>query len=143
MLFLQPCSELDINSAATLMCRVYGEPPFNEKWSLDRAKKRIAAFLSGTSTRGYAMIIDTAIVGYLFGRMGMAVNGDIFFVNEMYVDPKYQRKGCGSMALNQLAEELKKENVIRIELHTLSEDISFYEKNGFSPSSYLYLEKDI
>lgn len=143
MLFLQPCSEQDVRHAAQLMCRVYSGPPWNEKWQLDRAEKRISAFISGSSARGYAMIIDTNIVGYLFGRMDMAMKGDIFYVNEIFVDPNYQRKGCGSMALNQLAGELKKIGVSRIELHTISEDISFYEKNGFSPSSYLYLEKDI
>ncbi len=143
MLFLQPCTERDIHHAAQLMCRVYSESPWNEKWSLDRAEKRIEAFLSGVSARGWIMIIDTEIVGYLFGHMDMAHKGDIFFVNEMYVDPRFQRKGCGSMAINQLAEELKKLDVNKIELHTISEDISFYEKNGFAPSTYLYLEKDI
>lgn len=143
MLFVRPCIEQDIPHAAQLMCSVYSQPPWNEQWQLDRAIKRVTSFLSGVSARGWAMIVDTEIVGYLFGRMDMAMKGDIFFVNEMFVRPNYQRKGCGSMALIQLGEELKKIGVTRIELHTISEDISFYEKNGFSPSSYLYLEKDL
>jgi GNAT superfamily N-acetyltransferase len=143
MLFLQPCTEQDIRNAALLMCRVYSEPPWNEKWSLERAEKRIESFLSGISARGWAMIIDTAVIGYLFGRMDVGRKGDVFFVNEIFVDPRYQRKGSGSMALGELAEELKKLGVKKIELHTLSEDISFYEKNGFVPSSFLYLEKDV
>lgn len=40
--------------------------------------------------------------------MDMAIKCDIFYVNEMFVHPRYQRKGRGSMALDPLEEELKK-----------------------------------
>lgn len=143
MLFLRACTEEDIPHAANLMRLVYSEPPWNEKWQPERALRRIKTFMSGSASRAYAMIVETATVGYLFGRIDVAMKGDIFYVNEMFVNPGYQRQGCGSMALAQLTGELKKANVSRIELHTISEDISFYEKNGFSPSSFHYLEKEI
>ncbi|NLW65800.1 MAG: GNAT family N-acetyltransferase [Clostridiales bacterium] len=143
MLFLRACTKDDIQDAAQLMCAVYAEPPFNEQWQYERAKKRITAFLSGIGAKGYSLNIETQVVGYLFGRMDYTAKGDVFYVQEIFVNPAYQRKGCGSMAMEQLRDELRKEGVTKIELHTLTEDISFYEKNGFSPSSYLYLEKKI
>lgn len=143
MLFLQQCTKNDIPSAAQMMCSVYAEAPWNERWQLDRAEKRITAFLSGEYRRGYALIVETETVGYLFGRKDLTSKGDIFYVDELFVHPRYQRKGCGSMAMDQLAMELKKEGISRIKLHTISDDISFYEKNGFSISSYRYLEKSI
>lgn len=143
MLFLRPCIESDIVIAARLMCEAYKEPPMCEEWQMERALKRISYFISGASARGYAMISETEIIGFLFGRLDITVNGDVFYVNEIFVHPGYQRKGCGSLALSRLKEELKPTGVTRIELHTISEDISFYEKNGFAPSSYLYLEKEI
>lgn len=143
MLFLRACTESDISNAAQLMCTAYSAPPWNEKWKLDRAHQRVTAFMSGTNARGYAMMVETQTVGYLFGRIDLAMKGDIFYVEEIFVDPGYQRKGVGSMALAQLQTELKKSSVTKIELHTISEDISFYKKNGFTPSSYQYLEKEI
>ena len=143
MLFLRACTVEDVGDAAQLMCSVYAEAPFNESWQYDRAEKRVRAFLSGDGARGYALCIESQTVGYLFGRMDYTAKGDVFYVQEIFVNPAYQRKGCGSMALDQLRDELRKDGVKRMELHTLSEDISFYEKNGFSPSTYLYLEKEI
>lgn len=143
MLFLRPCTKDDIKDAALLMCAVYAEPPFNELWQYDRAEKRIAAFLSGIGAKGYSLNIETQVVGYLFGRIEYTQNEDIFYAQELFVNPAYQRKGCGSMAINQLKDELRKEGVTKIKLHTLTEDVSFYEKNGFSLSSEIYLEKDI
>lgn len=143
MLFLRSCTKEDIPDAAQLMCAVYAEPPFNEKWQYERAEKRIAAFLSGIGARGYSLNIETQVIGYLFGRKDLTAKCDVFYIQELFVNPAYQRKGAGSMAIDQLKDELRKENIGRLELHTLSEDISFYEKNGFKPSTYLYLEKDI
>ena len=45
------------------------------------------------------------------------------------------------MAIFALQDELKKDCINKIELHTLSEDVSFYEKNGFKRSSYANMEK--
>lgn len=143
MLFLRDCTKEDIPEAAQMMCAVYAEPPFNERWQYERAEKRITAFLSGIGAKGYSLNIETQVIGYLFGRKDITAKGDVFYVQELFVNPAYQRKGAGSMAIDQLKDELRKEGVRKIELHTLSEDISFYEKNGFKPSSYLYLEKDI
>lgn len=143
MLFLRDCTADDIQSAAKLMCSVYAQAPFFENWRYDRAEKRIRAFMSGDGARGYAMNIESQVVGYLFGRMDYTAKGDVFYVQELFVSTVYQRKGCGSMALDQLKDLLRKEGVKKIEMHTLTEDISFYEKNGFSPSSFLYLEKEI
>lgn len=141
MLFLRACDKSDIPNAAQMLCRVYAEPPYKENWPLDRAEKRIEAYLSGINSRGYALIIETQVVGYLFGRVIIAAKCSNFYVDEIFVHPNYQRKGCGSMALNALQDELKKECISKIELHTLSEDASFYEKNGFKKSAYVNMER--
>lgn len=143
MLFLRACDESDIPSAAQMLCRVYAEAPYNENWPLERAEKRITSYLSGSNSRGYALIIDTQIVGYLFGRIIIAAKCSNFYVDDLFVHPNYQRKGCGSMALDALHDELKKDCLSKIELHALSEDASFYEKNGFIRSNYINMEKPL
>ncbi|MEG0778801.1 MAG: GNAT family N-acetyltransferase [Oscillospiraceae bacterium] len=141
MLFLRVCDESDIPNAAQMLCQVYAEAPWNENWTLDRAEKRITSYLSGIHSRGYALITETQVIGYLFGRTSLAVDKDFFYVDEIFVHPNYQRKGCGSMALDRLQDELKKDGINEIELHALAEDAAFYAKNGFTPSAYVNMEK--
>ncbi|MGI5979725.1 MAG: GNAT family N-acetyltransferase [Oscillospiraceae bacterium] len=143
MLFLRPCDKTDIPNAAQMFCRVYGEEPFHEDWALDRAEKRISAYLSGTNSRGFAMTIETQVVGYLFGRIIISANCNSFYVDEIFVHPNYQRQGCGSMALAALPDELKKDNICKIELHALKEDANFYEKNGFKKTAFVNLQKTL
>jgi len=141
MLFLRACDKSDIPNAAQMLCRVYAEAPYKENWPLDRAEKRITSYLSGSNSRGYALTIETQVVGYLFGRIITAAKCNNFYVDEMFIHPNYQRKGCGSMALNALPDELKKECITKIELHALAEDANFYEKNGFSKASFVNMER--
>lgn len=141
MLFLRACDKSDIPNSAQMLCRVYAGAPWNENWSLERAEKRVSSYLSGSNSRGYALIVETQVIGYLFGRIIIAAKCSSFYVDEIFVHPHYQRKGGGSMALNALQEELKKDCINKIELRTLGEDASFYEKNGFQLSSYVNLEK--
>jgi len=141
MLFLRACDKSDIPNAAQMLCRVYAEAPWKENWPLERAEKRISSYLSGSHMRGYVLIIETQIIGYLFGRIIIGAKCSSFYVDEIFIHPNYQRKGGGSMALNALQDELKKDCINKIELHALSEDASFYEKNGFTLTPYANLEK--
>lgn len=143
MLFLRACDKSDIPNAAQMLCRVYAEAPYNENWTLERAESRISSYLSGSNSKGYALIVETQVIGYLFGRVIISAKCSNFYVDEIFVHPNYQRKGCGSMALNALQDEMKKDCINKIELHTLTEDVSFYEKNGFIRSSYANMEKVI
>jgi len=143
MLFLRACDKSDIPNAAQMLCRVYAEAPWKENWSLERAEKRVSSYLSGSHMKGYALIIETKVIGYLFGRIITLAECESFYVDEIFVHPHYQRKGCGTMAIAALQEELKKNCIAKIELHTISEDASFYEKNGFTLSSYVNLEKEL
>lgn len=143
MLFLTKCTDEDIPRAAQMMCRVYAQKPWCEHWPLDRAVERVSGFLSGTFSKGWALVIETQPIGYLFGRKDIMHDGEVFYVEELFVHPDYQRKGSGSLALNQLAEILKKEGISRMELHTIPEDIPFYKKNGFTKSDYIYLDKKL
>ncbi len=114
MLFLRPCDKSDVPNATQMFCRVYGEAPYNQNWPLDRAEKRISAYLSGFHARGFAMIVETQVVGYLFGRVITAAECNSFYVDDIFVHPNYQRQGCGSMALSALPDELKKECICKI-----------------------------
>jgi Acetyltransferase (GNAT) family. len=143
MLFLRACDKTDIPNAAQMLCRVYADAPYNENWPLERAENRITSYISGPNCRGYALIVETQIVGYLFGRIIIAAKCSNFYVDEIFVHPHYQRKGCGSMALDALHDELKKDCINKIELHALREDATFYEKNGYVRSAYVNMEKKL
>ena len=88
------------------------------------------------------MIVETQVVGYLFGRVITAAECNSFYVDDIFVHPNYQRQGCGSMALSALPDELKKECICKIELHPLNEDVAFYEKNGFKRTPFMAMEKN-
>jgi GNAT superfamily N-acetyltransferase len=133
----------DKKTAAEILVETYAREPWNEKWTIERAEKRIVFFTTGEATRSYKILYDDEMVGFLFGRMDLIAEKDIFYLDELFISPNHQRKGYGRLALECLEMELKSNGVTSIELHTIEEDVGFYTKVGYKRSDLILFEKEI
>ena len=84
----------------------------------------------------------------LCGRIMTYLSFKELWVDEFSVNPKYQRKGIGSMLINYVREELKKERekISYIVLNTEKgyPSVKFYEANGFEiDESLVFMAADV
>ena len=56
------------------------------------------------------------------------------YLRYIYVKP--QNKGLGSMLLNQVENEMRKQGCKQIKLQALPDTVNFYTKNGYSSASW-------
>lgn len=133
----------DLQIAAKYIQEVYSNPTWNEKWTLERAKRRIKYFTSSLASLSYTIQSENEIIGFLFGRIDVIAEDDIFYLDELFIHPAFQKKGHGFAALQQLETELRAINISRIELHTITDDIRFYNKCGYTNSAYIHFEKKL
>lgn len=59
------------------------------------------------------------------------MTGKFAYIMNMYIKPKWRRKGIGSVLLEKLIEEIKKIGIQSVVLHTTSFGKPLYEKYGF------------
>jgi len=59
------------------------------------------------------------------------MTGKFAYIMNMYIKPKWRRKGIGSALLEKLIEEIKKIGIQSVVLHTTSFGKLLYEKYGF------------
>ena len=57
----------DIGGLAKAMALAYAEEPWNEKWTAERAERRVRAILGNFQALGLAAIENSGIVGGLLG----------------------------------------------------------------------------
>ncbi len=88
------------------------------------------------------------MIGALFGNNEAWYKGYHFQIKEMFVDPKYQRSGIGSIMMTKIEGIMKKKNVKAINLLTTSKYWvkKFYLKHKYRTISDMqlmikYLEK--
>ena len=123
----------DLEGAADVFCSAFAEEPWNEKWDIELAKKRISELRSSPQSVGYIYIDGGAIRAIMCGRKLTYLHGKEYVIDELCVTPDMQHCGVGSALLAHARNELAKEKIVAMALLTGKGKPSerFYIKNGF------------
>ena len=135
--------EADIEELAKAMSEAYSEEPWNEKWSLDRAVRRVQAILGNFQSIGLVAEVEDAIIGGLLGYVDPYADEDVFYVSELFVVPQYKRHGIGRELINELEKELNKKGISVVQLMSIEPNEEFYGKCGLSKDDVSVLFKRV
>jgi aminoglycoside 6'-N-acetyltransferase I len=123
----------DIPSCAEILCRVYNNELWQCRWDNQVAQIYLTDFYQHKKFVGYVIEEEGRIIGALFAHEKVWWNNSEVFIEEMFINPEYQRKGLGTELLSEVEKYVRMNNLAGITLSTnkYAPAHTFYVKNEF------------
>ena len=109
----------DIPAVAQALAKSYSEEPWNEKWSQEKAERRVKGILANFESIGLKYESDGNILGGLLGFVDPYAEEDFFFVSEIFVIPENKKQGIDENIYQKYNEAYNK-------WETLNKDVSMH-----------------
>ena len=130
---IRKMKKTDIEPCADILCRVYNNEMWRCRWSKEIAMDYLTDFFDMKKFVGYVIEHENEIIGGIFAHEKVWWNNSEVFVEEMFVKPKFQKMGYGSMLLKEMEGYVAEKGLAGITLSTnkYAPAPLFYRKNGF------------
>ena len=95
---------------------------------------------------GYILWESDVLIGVVFCRIETHFNGDIMFVEELFISVDSQRKGYGAVLMKEVEKYASENSVVSVTLLTSrgTPPFKFYEKIGYANLDWLaFLQKSM
>jgi aminoglycoside 6'-N-acetyltransferase I len=130
-----PLDAARLAAAAALFVDVFNAPPWNDRWSVESAGRRLRDLVDTPGYAGAALVdAQDVMLGFVGGYRQRWYDGWHFYLAEMAVTRSRQRSGLGTQLLGGFLDALDDVSGTYLLTQAGGPAATFYEKHGFRPA---------
>lgn len=135
------CTLDHVERYGQIYAEAFSGEPWNDPWEVEDATIHVRELLEMKQSYGLEYLIDGKVVGFILGGSMLFHYGRTFEINDLAVDPAFQRRGIAGKLMDACLEELKNRGIAGVHLITSADGIlpAFYERYGFSKENQVIL----
>lgn len=141
MFEIKAINKAHITEYGDIYARAFSGEPWNDPWKVEDAVVHVRELLESGQSYGLECLLDRKVVGFILGTSMLFHYGRTFEINDLAVDPVYQRRGIAKMLMDRCLADVKEQGMVGVHLITAGEGIlpAFYERYGFKKENEVIL----
>lgn len=130
---IRPITMEHIQRYGDIYAKAFSGEPWNDPWKPEDAVIHVRELLESKQAYGLEYVLDSKVVGFILGTSMLFHYGRTFDINDLAVDPEYQRRGIAKELLEKCLADIKAQGMVGVHLITAGEGVlpEFYAKYGF------------
>ncbi|MBQ9869248.1 MAG: GNAT family N-acetyltransferase [Ruminococcus sp.] len=138
---IQPITMEHIKRYGDIYARAFSGEPWNDLWKPEDAVIHVRELLESKQAYGLEYVLDGKVVGFILGTSMLFHYGRTFEINDLAVDPDYQRRGIAKELLEKCLADIKEQGMAGVHIITAAEGVlpEFYTKYGFKKETEVIL----
>ena len=138
---IQLCCLEHLDEYGRIYAAAFSGEPWNDPWKPEDAVIHVKELLESKQAYGLEYVKDGKVAGFILGTSMLFHCGRTFEINDLAVDPAYQKKGIAKKLVEVLLSDLEKEGIAGVHLITAAEAFlpEFYERFGFQEEKRVIL----
>ena len=138
---IRPITMEHIQRYGDIYAKAFSGEPWNDPWKPEDAVIHVRELLESKQAYGLEYVLDSKVVGFILGTSMLFHYGRTFEINDLAVDPEYQRRGIAKELLEKCLADIKAQGMVGVHLITAGEGVlpEFYAKYGFKKEDEVIL----
>ncbi len=138
---IYPINKEHLDRYAQIYAEAFSGEPWNDSWKQSDARIHVKELLESQQSYGLEYILDGQVAGFILGTSMLFHYGRTFEINDLAVDPAFQKRGIGAMLLESFLADVKEQGIVGVHLITAGKGIlpEFYGKYGFGKENQVIL----
>ena len=126
-------SDNQLAACAQVLTEAYNAEPWNDAWTPEKALEKLTCFYQSPKFLGWMAFEGEQLLGATVGNIEPYFSGDYFYLKEMLISPKAQRKGVGSALFGAVKSHLDSAGIGMMILFTSNQGFpfDFWQNTGF------------
>ena len=138
---IRPITMEHIQRYGDIYAKAFSGEPWNDPWKPEDAVIHVRELLESKQAYGLEYVLDSKVVGFILGTSMLFHYGRTFDINDLAVDPEYQRRGIAKELLEKCLADIKAQGMVGVHLITAGEGVlpEFYAKYSFKKETEVIL----
>lgn len=138
---IRPLDRAHLDRYGEIYAAAFSGEPWKDPWKKEDARIHVRELMDSGTAYGLEYVLEGKTAGFILGTSMLFHYGRTFEINDLAVDPAFQKRGIGQALLDRCLADIREMGMAGVHLITAGEGglPGFYASRGFQKEKEVIL----